>query len=192
MRIIRSAVLGATLLLVAASPAHAFNWGLGLDLGYSSIDPDEGESISVSGWPGFGVYVAPGMRVSFAPEGNSPHMVYLDTSLLMISVSGDDQSYTTFIGNYQYNWPVGGNTGPYLTAGAGAFLYRISGGGDVNATSAIFGGGVGVRHKMGNGHGTVRAEVRYDKLSKGEDSGTTVIPESGVFAVRLGFDLWDK
>ncbi len=44
---------------------------------------------------------------------------------------------------------------------------------------------------MGNGHGTMRGEVRYDRISEAEDESIILHPESGQFSIKLGFDIWD-
>jgi len=79
-----------------------------------------------------------------------------------------------------------------VTGGVGLASVGFDFGSSVSAISAQFGGGLGVRHKMGNEHGVLRGEVRYDRVTEGKDSGTIIIPETGIFGVKLGFDLWDK
>jgi hypothetical protein len=184
------------LLVVSAAPAFAMRWSVGANLGLSVFSPSEDADPGVTtiAWPGSGMM--PGMRVGFAGE-NPQHEFFIDTALDLTSIE-DVVSTRDFIvtGNYQYNFPSQSNLGFYVTGGAGFDLIGAKdespgGTAEISATSAIFGGGVGLRHKMGNGHGTMRAEVRYDRISEGEDSGVIVIPEGGAFGVKLGFDLWD-
>lgn len=182
----------AALMAVSAVPASALHWSLGANLGAQFVNPDPGEDFSVFSWPNV---LMPGIRVGFTGE-NPQHEFYVDTGLLL--VSSDDASSRSFTttGNYQYNFASQSSNNFYLTGGAG---FIVEGSevstpvGDIesSATSFMYGAGVGIRHKMGNGHGTLRAEVRYDMAGEGEDDGVTVIPESSAFGIKLGFDLWD-
>jgi hypothetical protein len=181
-------LLCGLLAAIAVAPASAMNWSIGANLGAQFISPDVSESITLIGWP------IGGLRVGFTGD-NPTHEFYLDTALSMLSQDDASLNEVLFMGNYQYNFGSQGSTAPYVTAGVGiAMLSADSGspGGDVSATSTIFGGGVGLRHKMGNGHGTLRGEVRYDMQGEGEDSSVIVVEEAGIFGIRLGFDLWDK
>ena len=183
----------AALMAVSAVPASALNWSLGANLGAQFVDPDQGEDFSVYSWPNV---LMPGIRVGFT-GANPTHEFYADTGLLL--VSSDDASSRSFTttGNYQFNFPTQSSNNFYLTGGAGFIVdgSEVStplGDIETSATSMMYGAGVGIRHKMGNGHGTLRAEVRYDLVSEGEDDGVTVIDEASAFGIKLGFDLWDK
>jgi hypothetical protein len=48
---------------------------------------------------------------------------------------------------------------------------------------------------MGNGCGRLRAELRYDMVSEGKKTisghDVVLIDKGGMFAFKLGFDLWD-
>ena len=195
MRRLSILVAVAALTAVSAVPASALNWSLGANLGAQFVNPDPGEDFSVYSWPNV---LMPGIRVGFAGE-NPRHEFYLDTGLLL--VSSDDASSRSFTttGNYQYNLPSASSNNFYLTGGAGFIVEGATvdtgpplGEIETSATSFMWGAGVGIRHKMGNGHGTLRAEIRYDMAGEGEDDGATVIPESSAFGIKLGFDLWDK
>jgi hypothetical protein len=182
----------AALMAVSAVPASALHWSLGANLGAQFVNPDPGEDFSVFSWPNT---LMPGIRVGFTGE-NPQHEFYLDTGLMLLSA--EDFSSRSFVttGNYQYNFASQSSNNFYLTGGGG---FAVEGStidtpvGEIeeSATSFLWGGGVGIRHKMGNGHGTLRAEVRYDMIGEGEDDGISVIPESSVFGIKLGFDLWD-
>ena len=184
----------AALLLCAvvgsAAPADAagLNWSLGASLGFESFMPSESgaDDVNTFGWPLFG------LRVGFAGD-NPKHEVYLLSAISHVSSGGTTLRSWAMTGNYQYNFATGGAIQPYLTAGLGlqGFGFKDSDG-DESATSFLFGGGFGVRHKMGNGHGVLRGEVRYDHNSEGTQGNAVLIPEGGTVGVRLGFDLWDK
>jgi hypothetical protein len=192
-----SKLVGATvalLLVVTAVPARALNWSLGANLGLSIISPDNGDNVTMFSWPSGGLltlFTTPGLRVGFTGQ-NPQHEIYIDTGLSLISSNGASLNTLQMSGNYQYNFGSSGNLSPYLTAGVGFASYSESDGGSISAISPMLGGGLGLRHKMGNGHGTLRAEARLDHLNEGEDSGFVVISAANTFGIKLGFDLWDK
>jgi hypothetical protein len=205
-------ILIAVLLVASAVPASAMNWSLGANLGYNMIMPankdidgdgfDDIESTSQFAWPNSGL--VPGLRVGFVGE-NPTHEFFIDTGLDMQSTKNiegipdlESVRLLSLTGNYQYNFGASGSLTPYITAGGGLLSFGQKGTDlaladyDLSAMAAIYGGGVGIRHKMGNGHGTMRAEVRFDRSTEGTDGDTILLSESNVFAVKLGFDLWDK
>jgi opacity protein-like surface antigen len=193
------------LALVPAAPAAAFNWGVGADLGYNMFMPssDYGgdiENISYFGWPLgsqllFGevpLSSGGGLRVSFAGE-KPTHEAWLGTSLSYFSYSGTSLHMLGLNANYQYNFETSGGVKPYVTAGAGLTRlgYSPESGDGTSAMSATFGGGVGIAHKMGTGR--LRAEVRYDQITEGnDDDDDTLILKGGNLGFRLGFDLWSQ
>jgi hypothetical protein len=194
-------VVAVLLLASSAVPASALNWSAGANLGIAFDSPtdDALESTTTFGWPFSGTM--PGLRFGFT--GASPtHEFYIDTGLNYSSTK-DVTTTRSFIGtgNYQYNFGSSGNLSPYLTAGAGFVMVGFKDETDpddvldISANSAIFGGGVGIRHKMGNGHGTMRAEVRYDRTTEGKDEiggvEIPIIPETSIITLKFGFDLWD-
>ena len=180
-----------------AAPANAINWSVGANLGFDIFSPSSryGEdNITEFAWPSSGV--TPGLRFGFTREKPN-HEVFLDTGLKYSSTKNAKTNRAfTATANYQYNFSKGGSAAPYLTAGGGLELVgekdetdpdNVS---DVSAISGVFGGGVGVRHKMGNGHGTLRAEVRFDRLTEGADQDQVIIREANIFSIKFGFDLW--
>jgi len=184
------------LMVVTVVPAQAMNWSLGANLGYSMISPayTGAEKTNLFGWPSSTNGVTPGLRIGFTGE-NPQHEFYFDTGLSITSTTGISSRDFIATANYQYNFGASGSVAPYLTAGGGLLL---TGGKiealdiDYSATSAVLGGGVGIRHKMGNGHGTLRAEARFDRTTEGKDNDELIIPKANVFGLKLGFDLWDK
>lgn len=185
-------LIPAVLLLGSAVPAHALNWSLGSNLGFSSIDPSGGgDNTSVFAWPNNVIVFTPGMRVGFT--GDSPqHEFFIDTGFILVSSGSNSTRYMDLIANYQYNFNTS-SLSPYVTGGIGiASVGFDSGGPSISATSVQFGGGVGLRHKMGNGHGVLRGEVRYDRVNEGDDGAVVVIDELGIIGIKLGFDLWDR
>ena len=199
----------AALLLIAASavPASAVNWSIGANLGANVILPEDtdvdGDGIKDNlqnttefAWPHSGL--TPGLRVGFT-GANPQHEFYFDTGLFMSSTKdGISTSDFSASANYQYNFGSSGSVAPYFTVGAGLLFDRFKNDTppppsvELSATSGIFGGGLGIRHKMGNGHGTLRAEVRYDRITEGKDQNIPIIIESNIVGFKLGFDLWDN
>jgi len=192
----RLKVVGIVFALAAfVAPAHAGNWSIGANLGVSFVSPDGGDMVTVIGWPsGSGVIpiaASPGLRVGFV-GANPEHEFYVDTGLQIITGSGSTLRSAQITGNYQYNFTSSGSTAPYLTGGIGILSFGESDGASEGAVSPVFGGGVGVRHKMGNGNGTLRAEARFDHTNEGKDSGDVLFPAQNTFTIKLGFDLWGK
>ena len=193
-------VVAVLLLASTAMPAHAMNWSVGANLGLAFDSPtdDDLESTTTFAWPFSGTM--PGLRFGFA--GTGPHEFYLDTGLNYSSTK-DVTTVRSFVAtaNYQYNFGSSGNLSPYLTGGAGFVMTGFKDETDpddvldLSANGAVFGAGVGIRHKMGNGNGTMRAEVRFDRVTEGTDEigGVEIplIPETSVFTIKFGFDLWD-
>lgn len=169
------------------APQASANWSLGTNLGVSFVSPDGGDNYTVASWPSSAELVTPGLRVGFAGT-KSPHEGYLETGFLLIS-DGGTLHVLELSGNYQYSFKPEGKTSPYLTAGVGLVNVDNS---FTGATSAMFGGGLGIWCRVGADHGRVRAEVRYDRVSEGDDSGTPVIDKAGMVGIKLGFDLWMK
>jgi opacity protein-like surface antigen len=190
-------------LLVVATPAAAFNWGIGADLGYTMFMPADKydtENFNVIGIPlnsssGFlfegAIPTVGGLRVSFAGE-KPTHEVWLGASLGRIS--SEDNAYTTMqlSGNYQFNFNVQSGIKPYLTAGLGMYRVGYSGDDSESAMSVYYGAGAGAAYKMGTGR--LRGELRYDMVGEGTigDDDYAVIPEGGALGFKLGFDLWAK
>lgn len=187
-------LLAVLLAMLPATTVHAGNWGIGANLGFQVFQGPDVEDYNTVAWPSMNLL--PGLRVSFAGWG--PHEFYVDSHLNLASSSSNSSRDFIAQAGYMYVFPSSSNLSTYLTASAGAGFSAIDisdpVGGDINASAAgaNFGGGIGIRHSMGNGHGTLRAEVRYDRFSKGEDKGFILLDEGDAFSVKLGFDLWDK
>lgn len=171
---------------VIATPALAGTLGLGANLGFSSINPENGRDAQVVAWPSSVIGFQPGFRLSYIADSGT-HEGYLDSGLLRLSGGGEATTYVELSGNYQYNFASGGRTRPYLTAGVGIFHVSLSSdfGGDESGTSALFGGGVGIRHSVSADHGSLRFEARFDRVEESD-----VIGAAGVFGFKFGYDLW--
>jgi hypothetical protein len=177
--------------LLFSAPAMAMNWSIGGNLGYEMVMPTEkgADNINLFGWPNATLLDLPfnapaGLRVGFIGE-KPDHEVYLLSAVSVASSGGESISSYAFSANYQYNFSSKGPMTPYVTAGGG--MIGFSAGGE-SATATVFGGGVGVSHKLG-AQGRIRAEARFDRGMENKDKG---IPALNHISVRLGFDLWGK
>lgn len=185
---------GVLVALLAATTAHAGNWGIGANLGFQVFSGPDVEDYNTIAWPS--PHLLPGLRVSFSGQG--PHEFYVDSHLNLASASSSSSRDFIAQAGYMFVFPSSSNLNTYLTGTAGIGFSGIDisdpVGGDINATAAAanFGAGFGVRHTMGNGHGTLRAEVRYDRYTEGESEGFILLDEGDGFSLKLGFDLWDK
>lgn len=177
--------------LLHASQAFAI-WSLGSNLGLTYMDPKStAEQVTTLGVPsGAGVIpvVQPGLRVGFKGE-DSALEGYLDMGFALVHSGGSTDHALAATANFQDSFRPENDTSAYLTAGAG--ITNLDSG-IYSATSFVFGGGLGLWHKVGNDHGRVRMEVRYDRLTKGEDNHVAVIDEADILGLKLGFDLWMK
>lgn len=199
MKLVKRLGLIATLALMTlgAREAAAMNWSVGANLGYSTVMPADkydAENLNYIAWPNSDF--SPGMRFGFTGE-NPAHEVFIDTGLRLFS-TGDLSSRDLILsGNFQYNFGSSGSNHPFVTGGLGVYVSGLKNDDpliaiDESATSVIYGLGVGMRHKMGHGNGTMRAELRFDRMAEGEDGTSIVIPEATIITFRLGFDLWGK
>lgn len=197
----------AALLLVSASavPASAMNWSIGANLGANINIPadtdvngdgikDDLQNVVDFSWPQN--VLTPGLRIGFVGD-NPQHEFFIDTGLFIASAKNFSSSNFSASANYQYNFSSTASVAPYVTGGAGVVFDRSKDETgtitvETSATAGIFGGGLGIRHKMGNGHGTMRAEVRFDRVTEGKDGVVPIIIESNIIGFKLGFDLWDK
>jgi len=188
-----------SLLVLASPPAHAAtNWSLGANLGFSFVNPDQGDNLMIFAWPANADAFQPGIRIGMVKE-KSPTEFYIDTGLSIFDGGSSSSSAFELTGNFQYNFDAEAakTTSPYVTAGIGIVTASFdsgsgSGGFDVGATSAIFGFGGGLRHRVAGGHGTIRTELRYDRVTEGDDGSVVVIDDAGIIGIKFGFDLWMK
>ncbi len=191
-------ILSCVLPTTAAASA---TWTLGANVGLSILMPSEGggdlRALSLPAQDGLlnGGTLA-GLRIGLvAPDER--HEFYLDWGLSLLS--GGGESLTGFMGtlNYQHNLGTGrGSTEPYLTLGLGLAYRRehfenfFTGSETISGTNPLFGGGIGVQHRVGRSHGALRGEIRYDRLAEG--SGDLGVASMNALSFKLGFDLWMK
>jgi hypothetical protein len=188
MKIARAALL----LLLIAAPLHAAEnapasgaWTLGANFGVSYLKlAGDNHFVGFNVPQGAGLFSAtlqPGMRVGYATASGTSD-IYLDLGINYASY-GDGDSYHSYIitGNYQFNFSPMEPTSLYGTLGGG--FHNIGGSGD-SQTDPLFGLGLGMRHKVSEGHGAVRGELRYDRLNASDDEAIDS------FSLKVGVDLW--
>jgi len=188
----RSLALAAVVSLGLLQATTAFaNWSLGSNLGLSFMSPKDEDHVTTVGLPsgaGFFPVVQPGLRIGFKGE-ESALEGYFDTGFALIHQGGATAHAVEATANFQDSFRPENDSSLYLTAGAGVVNADNS---LESATSFTFGGGLGIWHRVEHDHGRIRAEVRYDRLTKGDDHGAIVISEAGIVGLKLGFDLWMK
>jgi hypothetical protein len=193
MRPARCGLLLVFVLALVSGPAAAAQWGLGSNLGMSIIFPSGGDAETAVAWSGHPAYFIPGLRLSVRTD-DARQCYFLDTGFA--TISRETLGQTSFQGtlNAQYAFGSKRGTVPFVQAGAGVASRWVRdlgpGGQSVNPMSMVIGGAVGLQKNVAKGAGTIRAELRYDFVTEGEDLGIILIPESSVVGLRLGFDLW--
>ena len=188
----RALVLSILVLALSSNAAAAARVSLGTNLGVTFLRYDDVDlDYTLIGVPSQGVLTLlppPGLRIGIAPA-DSPLEFFFDTGLMRASF--EDGSFSVFqLGaNVQYDFANGG-THPYVAAGLGLerassddFLFSND-----DAVAPTFGVGLGVRHRLKHGFGTLRAELRYDRLVA--DSDENFFLDGNSIALKLGFDAW--
>jgi hypothetical protein len=164
------------LLLASARLAAAEHMSLGANLGWVGLST-EGESTMLLSAPADPVFgIQPGLRIGFPGESGMDDL-YFDTGLIVLESS----SVWALTVNYQRNL-LHSATSPYLTAGGG---FRAYGFGEGLQASALFGGGLGVIHRLDGERGALRLELRLDGLHDPDIESTLTS-----VGIKAGFDVW--
>ena len=188
-------------LAVCAPPAHAVQWSIGANLGLS-VDHHPGGTGGTTHWglpaaAGAGDYnqgALGGLRAGLLSAGGH-HGIFLDGGLRSSDYGDSGQDSFQLTGNYEFA-PLSAPHAwsPYATAGWGwdHSEFHFSGPSPNRwvGNGAIYGGGVGVRYRVGHDHGLLRGELRYDRVNGASDRGDVLIPRSNSVALKVGFDLW--
>jgi hypothetical protein len=175
------------------APQVFANWSLGSNLGLTYLILEDGVHVTTVGVPsgaGLSALVQPGLRIGFKGE-ESALEGYLDMGFALVhnNTGGETEHAVEATANFQDSFRPENDTSPYLTAGAGV---ANADNGFFSASSFVYGGGLGLWHKVANDHGRIRGEVRYDRVAKGDDNGVVVIDKADTISLKLGFDLWMK
>lgn len=172
---------------------------LGASFGYTHLSyPDTPRFRNdVLGIPGTDAWGMPGLRVGYhAPGGHWD--VNADVGLVDVnrsgSIAGDETTYEVLP---QIQGSVGEWRGfsPFMNGAVGVLHETLftAFGTSITATRPVLGAGIGVRRPVSEGHGLVRLELRYDRVSERvvelTPSDRFTFPTTNLFSVKLGFDL---
>lgn len=177
-----AAVAGGSMLL----PAQARAVSLGANFGVSMFMPRSGGHVIVIAAPGGALLTPtfqPGLRLGSVSETVGVEF-FVDAALAHTSYS-EGTGLTTFSATANVLKPFAGNetSTPFVTLGGGVLHSNYDGDSDDNL---IVGGGVGVRHRVRDGHGALRGEFRADYVPENGRGSQALM----VYGIKFGFDLW--
>jgi len=178
-------VAAAIVAAFAVTPVAAAEWSLGSHLELATLQSDvrgSGSSTLVT-WPSNTFGYQPGLRVAVGDTRHANELT-LDSGLFAIDEAGSSLTLFSAFAAWQHAFRAANANAPFANIGMG--LYR-EGGAAYAATAASYGAGIGMRHRIHDGRGDVRAEVRVDHLRGVKRLDR---PELTSIGLRLGFDLW--
>jgi hypothetical protein len=154
----------------------------------------------VLGLPGTQARGQPGLRIGYLARGGRWDL-NADVGLVTVHHSGTISANETTVEalpQVQVNAPSWHGLNPFVNGGVGVVheTALTTYGSSFTATRPVFGAGIGVRKPVSDGHGLIRAELRYDHLPE-HVTGLTpydsfdsfTFPATDLFSVKLGFDL---
>ncbi len=164
-----------TLPAVAAAQAHsAAKHEFGVDIAFSYVSPDGGESFFAFGTP-------VDLRVGFI----AGEKMTVEPRLTFFFASDDQGGESIFDYSLGLNLLYGmksNRQGMYVTVGGS---YTVADFGAANSTALTLNGGIGTRG--GYGSGVVRPELFVAYILENLDDG---VPSTVLFGLRLGLSLW--
>jgi hypothetical protein len=180
LRIVRGLLVVCALAL--ASSSRAETWSIGPSIGVEVMGSG-GFAVAVFGMPAgpdvFAPTVTPGLRIGATTESGH-HQGFLDTSVQLVAGTGGTYYRSAATLNYLYAFRSGSS--PYVTFGAGLSNFGFDGAGE---SFTLYGLGLGVRSRLGHGHGALRVELRYDHGQAQQYRGDAL----HTIGLRIGFDL---
>ncbi len=196
---VRAVLLAIVVASLAGGRAARAEVALGASFGYSHLSyPDTpGSKNDVFGFPGAQEWGQPGLRVGYHAAGGQ-FDVNADVGLAHVSRGGSlGADETTVEAMPQIQGNAGGWAGytPFVNAGVGVLHETVltAYGTSLTATRAVFGGGLGVRTAVSDGHGFVRIELRLDHVPERVvglgPADIYTFQATDLFSVKLGFDL---
>lgn len=179
----------AAALVLGADSAHAEGWSIGSNFGFTVVQPKGGgDNLVAIGLPGSVGQVIPGfqpgMRVGF-PFGAGANETYFDAGLSSLTASGETLTGYQVTANLQHNLSSTGSSSPYFTVGGGVLGQSYP---SESFSNPILGGGLGLLGRVADGHGTLRAELRFDYVFEDQQG----FEGGSVLGIKFGFDLWIK
>jgi hypothetical protein len=195
VRVVALGVVIASLLVGGSARASAI---IGASLGYTHIDypdPDFSDPYSdVIGFPSGQDWGQPGLRLGYLlPQGHWD----INTDLGIVHRSGNygpKETWLELLPQVQWN-PFGRERwSPFANAGIGFDHESVTFSSEsASGTRLAVGAGIGVRTPVSDGHGFLRAEVRFDHFEKSEKElgpgSSLIFLEANQFSLKLGFDL---
>ncbi len=172
---------------------------LGASFGYTRLSyPDYPRfKDDVLGLPGAQAWGQPGLRVGYVSRGGRWDL-NADIGLMSVDhtgIVGSEETTVEALPQIQVNAPSWRGLSPFVNGGVGIVheTALTAYGGSLAATRPVFGAGIGLRKPVSDGHGFIRAEVRYDHLPERvtapNSSANFTFPATDLFSVKLGFDL---
>jgi len=188
----KKALVTFVFLLACGPAALAGDWSIGTNFGLTVISPDDGDRITAVAVPAAVGGLQPGLRVGYAFD-EPRHELYADIGVLLYSTESYTNNALELTANYQWNFAPERSLSPFATAGFG-FLFQRNELGNVDAsgTAAVFGLGVGLRRAIADRAGSLRGELRFDRMTEAKDGSVVLVPEGNAFTLKLGFDLWGR
>lgn len=178
-KLIGGVALVAALVTLPAVAAAQMEHGaakheFGVDIAFSYVSPDGGESFFAFGTP-------VDLRVGFI----AGEKLTVEPRLSLFVASDDQFGETIFDYSLGLNLLYGmqsNKQGMYVTVGGS---YTVADFGASNSTALTLNGGIGTR--AGYGSGVVRPEVFVAYILENLDDG---VPSTILFGLRLGLSLW--
>lgn len=187
-----------TLSLAASTIARA-DLLLGASFGYTHLryldSAAEDYSNNIVGIPGSASWTQPGLRIGYASPGGRWD---LNADIGLVRRSGpifSDQTTIEVLPQLQVSARGPDLPGLFMNVGVGFVHEAVPSlaSTTVTATRPVLGAGVGARMPVADGHGFLRAELRYEHISESEKRlspfSTFTFPSTNLFSLKLGFDL---
>ncbi|MEQ1833542.1 MAG: hypothetical protein ABL977_10845 [Candidatus Eisenbacteria bacterium] len=175
----------ALLVGVCVPVAHAGTWTVGPNFGIEAFQSN-GSGFAVFAAPTGGTSWSPGLRVGRLSKAEHSAW-YLETTALYEKDENNSANNIMATINWQYGLHPERKSCLYGILGGGVQRDSFSSFfGRVTNSSQLLGFGLGLRRTVSEGHGAIRAELRYDELR--DDSGS----HAHLLSLRFGSDLWFK
>lgn len=178
-------VLVAAALILATMRAHAGNGAIiGTNIGVAYRSGIATLSVP-NGSPPL-LDFSPTLRFGTFLDEKRQQELFGDLSLVGASASGTTLMNLQAMLSYQYASSQGA-TSPFVNVGAGFTSLGVD---SYSQAASVLGLGIGVRHRLANGHGGIRAELRGERQFGLQRGYYSSLGETTTFGARFGFDLY--